>query len=278
MDVHLRQSPWRPGARTFAIHSDAPVTPLSPLFTAWCAVNRLTSSGRLLGAAQRISVPEALHAITLGAATTLGPGPGDRLDRGRQAGRLRGAGKRSAGLRAAGPQGPAGVGRGAGRSAGGGCRRSRRTRRRPHCSTSSTYCEHRRAPPGRAQHGGGDQPADHGGGHSASGSWRRRRPSRWRSASNAGAHGQRGHDDGPRALCGRRPAVASVRPMPWSRRATIAYSTSRMEFFVATPISMISPISEGIEKLMRAQHQADEGAAQRTAAAPTGWWPAAGSP
>ncbi len=54
-----------------AIHSDAPITPLGPLFTAWCAVNRLTSSGKLLGAAQRISVQEALHAITMGAAYTL---------------------------------------------------------------------------------------------------------------------------------------------------------------------------------------------------------------
>lgn len=54
-----------------AIHSDAPVTPLGPLFTAWCAVNRLTPQGRVLGAAERISVPQALHAITLGAAWTL---------------------------------------------------------------------------------------------------------------------------------------------------------------------------------------------------------------
>lgn len=54
-----------------ALHSDAPVTPLGPLFTAWCAVNRQTMSGRTLGAAQRITVPEALHAITLGAAFTL---------------------------------------------------------------------------------------------------------------------------------------------------------------------------------------------------------------
>lgn len=53
------------------IHSDAPVTPLGPLFTAWCAVNRQTMTGRTLGAAQRISVHEALHAITLGAAYTL---------------------------------------------------------------------------------------------------------------------------------------------------------------------------------------------------------------
>ena len=54
-----------------AIHSDAPVTPLGPLFTAWCAVNRITPSGRVLGEAERISVPEALHAITLGPAWTL---------------------------------------------------------------------------------------------------------------------------------------------------------------------------------------------------------------
>ena len=53
------------------IHSDAPVTPLGPLFTAWCAVNRQTMTGRTLGPAQRISVHEALHAITLGAAYTL---------------------------------------------------------------------------------------------------------------------------------------------------------------------------------------------------------------
>ncbi len=54
-----------------AIHSDAPVTPLGPLFTAWCAVNRITGSGRVQGAYERISVDEALHAITLGAAYTL---------------------------------------------------------------------------------------------------------------------------------------------------------------------------------------------------------------
>ncbi len=54
-----------------AIHSDAPVTPMAPLFTAWCAVNRLTMSGQTLGAAQKTSVDEALYAITLGAAQTL---------------------------------------------------------------------------------------------------------------------------------------------------------------------------------------------------------------
>ncbi len=55
----------------FSIHSDAPITPLAPLFTAWCAVNRITASGRVLGATQRISVMDALRAVTLGAAWTL---------------------------------------------------------------------------------------------------------------------------------------------------------------------------------------------------------------
>lgn len=54
-----------------AIHSDAPVTPMGPLFTAWCAVKRETMTGRVLGAEQRISVQEALYTITLGAAYTL---------------------------------------------------------------------------------------------------------------------------------------------------------------------------------------------------------------
>ncbi|KPD10334.1 amidohydrolase [Phaeobacter sp. 11ANDIMAR09] len=54
-----------------AIHSDAPVTPLGPLFTAWCAVNRQTMTGRVLGQEQRLTVAEALYALTLGAAKTL---------------------------------------------------------------------------------------------------------------------------------------------------------------------------------------------------------------
>ena len=54
-----------------AMHSDAPVTPLAPLFTAWCAVNRLTPAGRVLGPEERIPVAAALRAITLGAAYTL---------------------------------------------------------------------------------------------------------------------------------------------------------------------------------------------------------------
>lgn len=55
----------------FGIHCDAPVTPLSPLFTAWCATERQTASGVTLGDAEKISRFRALQAITLGAAFTL---------------------------------------------------------------------------------------------------------------------------------------------------------------------------------------------------------------
>lgn len=55
----------------FALHSDAPITPLSPLFTAWCAVRRETASGRVLGESERVPLADALRAITLGAAYTL---------------------------------------------------------------------------------------------------------------------------------------------------------------------------------------------------------------
>ena len=54
-----------------AVHSDAPVTPMGPLTCAWAAVNRLTTSGAVLGKSECISVCEALHAVTLGAAFTL---------------------------------------------------------------------------------------------------------------------------------------------------------------------------------------------------------------
>jgi predicted amidohydrolase YtcJ len=56
----------------FAIHSDAPVTPLGPLFTAWCAVQRTSSSGRALGReTEGLTVEQALAAVTIGAAYTL---------------------------------------------------------------------------------------------------------------------------------------------------------------------------------------------------------------
>lgn len=54
-----------------SIHSDAPITPLGHLHTAWCAVNRQTASGDILGAHERIGVEDALAAITIGAAYQL---------------------------------------------------------------------------------------------------------------------------------------------------------------------------------------------------------------
>ena len=56
---------------SFSIHSDAPVTPLGPLHVAWCAVNRLTATGEVLGESERISVDTAMRAITIDAAYQL---------------------------------------------------------------------------------------------------------------------------------------------------------------------------------------------------------------
>jgi predicted amidohydrolase YtcJ len=56
---------------TVAGHSDTPVSPIDPLFTLWCAVNRQTSSGQILGANERVSAYEALRMMTLDAAWLL---------------------------------------------------------------------------------------------------------------------------------------------------------------------------------------------------------------
>jgi len=56
----------------FSLHSDASVTPVDPLFSMWTATARKTMSGRVLGEGERISIPQALHAVTLGAAYLLG--------------------------------------------------------------------------------------------------------------------------------------------------------------------------------------------------------------
>lgn len=49
----------------FTLHSDSPVTPISPLFLIWSAVNRVTSEGRTLGPEQKIDVLTALKAMTI---------------------------------------------------------------------------------------------------------------------------------------------------------------------------------------------------------------------
>lgn len=55
----------------FTLHCDTPVTPLDALATASYAAERRTATGRLLGEHERIAVPNALHAMTLGAAYTM---------------------------------------------------------------------------------------------------------------------------------------------------------------------------------------------------------------
>ena len=52
----------------FTVHDDTPVTPVNPLQLVWGAVNRQTRNGVTLGEAQRISVIDALRAITSDAA------------------------------------------------------------------------------------------------------------------------------------------------------------------------------------------------------------------
>lgn len=49
-------------------HSDLPMGPAAPLLLASYGVNRVTASGRVAGPEQRISVDDALRAITIGAA------------------------------------------------------------------------------------------------------------------------------------------------------------------------------------------------------------------
>jgi predicted amidohydrolase YtcJ len=48
----------------FTLHSDMPVTPVSPMFAIHCAVNRMTKSGQTLGPKQRIDVATAMKAYT----------------------------------------------------------------------------------------------------------------------------------------------------------------------------------------------------------------------
>lgn len=56
----------------FSLHSDAPVSPAAPLFSAWAAVNRVMPTGDTLGKSHRITVGQALRAVTMGSAYLLG--------------------------------------------------------------------------------------------------------------------------------------------------------------------------------------------------------------
>jgi len=52
----------------FSLHSDTPIVPMNPLLMVWNAVNRITSSGEVLGEEQTIDVMAALRAVTIDAA------------------------------------------------------------------------------------------------------------------------------------------------------------------------------------------------------------------
>lgn len=53
---------------TYTFHQDSPVVPPNMLKTIWCAVNRLTRTGKSIGANQKMDVYDALKAVTINAA------------------------------------------------------------------------------------------------------------------------------------------------------------------------------------------------------------------
>lgn len=55
----------------FSYHSDMPMAPADPLYLMWCGVNRITTSGRVAGASQKVSKENALKAVTIEAAYSL---------------------------------------------------------------------------------------------------------------------------------------------------------------------------------------------------------------
>lgn len=57
---------------TFTVHTDSPVVPVEPLRLLWATVNRVTTSGAVLGPGERVTVMEALRAMTINAAYQYG--------------------------------------------------------------------------------------------------------------------------------------------------------------------------------------------------------------
>ncbi|WP_039044153.1 amidohydrolase [Sporosarcina sp. ZBG7A] len=49
----------------FTVHSDCPITPISPLFSIWASVNRLTKEGHVLGEDEKCDVITALKSMTI---------------------------------------------------------------------------------------------------------------------------------------------------------------------------------------------------------------------
>lgn len=56
---------------SFSYHSDMPMAPADPLYLMWCGVNRVTTSGRVAAANQKVSRENALKAVTIEAAYSL---------------------------------------------------------------------------------------------------------------------------------------------------------------------------------------------------------------
>lgn len=52
----------------YTIHTDTPVVPMEPMRLIWSAVNRVSTSGAVIGADQRVSPMDALRATTCSAA------------------------------------------------------------------------------------------------------------------------------------------------------------------------------------------------------------------
>ena len=54
-----------------SLHSDFTMAPAAPLTLAWVAVNRVTSEGSLMAPSERITIEQALRAVTIDAAFAL---------------------------------------------------------------------------------------------------------------------------------------------------------------------------------------------------------------
>lgn len=63
--------PLKASGTPISFHSDVPMAPGEPLFLVWAGVNRTTVSGRVAGPQHRLSVEDALRAVTIDAAHSL---------------------------------------------------------------------------------------------------------------------------------------------------------------------------------------------------------------
>jgi predicted amidohydrolase YtcJ len=67
----MRMSPTRSALDKdlrFSVHLDTPIVPMDPLQMVWSTANRISTGGKVIGEAQRVSVMQALRAVTIDAA------------------------------------------------------------------------------------------------------------------------------------------------------------------------------------------------------------------